>query len=200
MAGKDSIECNGVLQWCHIIGRSNYRLRWEEQNSLCMCAAHHVYYTFNTWVWQEIIREQFPENYDFIEAHRLEQFDKDYSSLIERSGDTMEPVAKLLETKLDTNNGHRLAEQLVEIEAWGYRISQAHRDAEHKLSEMKGKLYDPSLSSEDKRRMDLEYKVRNEARDAAKLLDAQDLVKRRISLGQTLLKNLKTELDSGVRL
>lgn len=84
LAGKDHIRCSSVLQWCHIVGRANHRLRWELWNALCACSGHHVYYTNHPWEWQDLIREQFPENYELIQTHKNEMWDGFYLSVIER--------------------------------------------------------------------------------------------------------------------
>lgn len=84
LGGVDKVRCGGGFQWAHIVGRSNYRLRWELWNALCLCAGHHVYYTHHPWEWQELIREHFPESYELISSHRNELFDGDYDRIIEQ--------------------------------------------------------------------------------------------------------------------
>jgi hypothetical protein len=37
-------KCEGPLQWSHIQGRGNNSLRWDENNSMVMCSAHHVFW------------------------------------------------------------------------------------------------------------------------------------------------------------
>lgn len=69
MAGKDHVHCGGSLQWCHIVGRSNMRLRWEENNCVCMCAGHHRYYTSRDFAFIEQIKTHFPEKDRYITAH-----------------------------------------------------------------------------------------------------------------------------------
>jgi hypothetical protein len=41
MAGHEW-ECNGGLQSHHIVGRSEFTLRWELDNGECLCAKHHI--------------------------------------------------------------------------------------------------------------------------------------------------------------
>lgn len=84
LAGKDKVTCNGTLQWAHIVGRANRRLRWEAYNALCLCAGHHIYYTHHPWEWYEIIRAQFPLAYGQIQEHRQETWDKNIEVIIER--------------------------------------------------------------------------------------------------------------------
>lgn len=84
LRGKDRVKCNGVLQWAHIVGRGNHRLRWETWNALCLCAGHHVYYTNHPdkWFW-DIIPKHFPEQHVLIQKHRHEPFQKNYVEIIE---------------------------------------------------------------------------------------------------------------------
>lgn len=84
LAGMDRVRCGGVFQWAHIVGRANYRLRWEPWNSLCLCAGHHVYYTHHGFEWFQIIADRFPDQYGKILAHRNELFDGDYDRVIEQ--------------------------------------------------------------------------------------------------------------------
>ena len=47
LQGLDKIKCSQVLQCMHIVGRANYRLRWDNNNVLCGCSGHHVFYGFH---------------------------------------------------------------------------------------------------------------------------------------------------------
>lgn len=82
-AGLDRLKCSGNLQCCHIEGRKNHRLRWDEMNALCMCQGHHIHYTHNPWGWQEFIREHFPQNYAHVSSLRNEMWDKSYEKVLE---------------------------------------------------------------------------------------------------------------------
>lgn len=44
-AGLDDTACRGFLQCAHIVTRKNYAVRWDTLNALCLCEAHHLYYT-----------------------------------------------------------------------------------------------------------------------------------------------------------
>ena len=77
-AWYERVQCGGPLEWCHIVSRSNYRLRWEPLNALCMCAGHHRWFTTNPLAWAEYVRTQFPENYEFVMANANDPWDKDY--------------------------------------------------------------------------------------------------------------------------
>lgn len=84
LGGADHVTCNGNLQWAHIVGRSNHRLRWEEYNALCLCAGHHMWYTYHPYEWVRIIDQEFPEYAAEIEKHRNEIWDKDINAVIRR--------------------------------------------------------------------------------------------------------------------
>ncbi len=81
-SGKDNVRCGGGIQWAHIIGRSNYRLRWSQRNCLALCAGHHVWYTHHPWEWQELIRSAFPNQYEYINTHRNELWDGNYPTTV----------------------------------------------------------------------------------------------------------------------
>lgn len=84
LMGKDHITCGGNLQWAHIEGRKNHRLRWEPMNALLACGGHHTWYTAHPIAWAEVIREHFPERYEFVLSNRHEMWDRDYDALIAR--------------------------------------------------------------------------------------------------------------------
>ena len=111
----------------------------------------------------------------------------------------LEPLKALLVEPLDVENPTLMASQLVQIEAWQSLVSVRYREAEQELSRMKGMMFDTSLSSEDKRKIDLEHKVRVPQLYVNLLSDMADIIRRRISLGQTLLKSAKAEIESGLR-
>ena len=82
IAGLDQIRCNGVLQCMHIITRSNHRLRWDTANALPGCAAHHVFYTNQPWEWVHLVRECFPDRYEYLNSVRNEPWDKDIDRVL----------------------------------------------------------------------------------------------------------------------
>lgn len=104
-----------------------------------------------------------------------------------------------LQEPLDTDNGHYLAQQLSTRAAWQSRVSLAHRKAEEELSRVKGLTFDTSLSSEDKRKVDLIFKIRSEQRLVDELSDKSDILKMHISLGQTLLRSIQGEQQAGLK-
>jgi hypothetical protein len=84
LKGMDKVKCSGDLQTMHIVGRANYRLRWEEDNALCGCSGHHFYYTNNPFFFYELVESEFPDKWDFIIEHKNEIWDKDYEAIIKR--------------------------------------------------------------------------------------------------------------------
>lgn len=81
LRGRDDIHCNGNLQCMHIVGRSNYRLRWDILNAICGCAAHHYYYTNHPTEFAMLIEMWMPETYEYLKEHKNELFDGDYDSV-----------------------------------------------------------------------------------------------------------------------
>ena len=77
-------SCGGHLETCHIEGRSNHRLRWEESNALAMCSGAHRWFTSHPAAWWFFVEENFPENVAYIRAHINEKWDRDIEAVIER--------------------------------------------------------------------------------------------------------------------
>ncbi len=112
----------------------------------------------------------------------------------------MKELDELLQTPLDTDNPKVLAEQLATIEAWQAVVSSRYRKAQQDLSEIKAKcLYPPEkgMTVMD-REIRLDADVAEYKNKADQLGDIADIIKRRISLGQTILKNVRTEIESGL--
>lgn len=87
---NDGVQCGGPLQWAHIIGRNNHRLRWLTVNALCLCAGHHTWYTNHPWEWYEQIAYYFPRTWPDLQVMAREMWDKDYDkvfALLEAAGD-----------------------------------------------------------------------------------------------------------------
>lgn len=82
LKGLDHILCSQNLQCMHIVGRRNYRLRWDLQNALAGCSGHHYYYANNPWEFNELIKEQFAVNYRYVNKHRNKLWDKDYERVL----------------------------------------------------------------------------------------------------------------------
>lgn len=48
----------GPLQCAHVFSRSYIATRFERMNAVCLCAAHHVYFTHRPLEWEDWCREQ----------------------------------------------------------------------------------------------------------------------------------------------
>jgi hypothetical protein len=44
--------CKGPLQWAHGFSRRYLGTRWDLRNGLCLCAAHHLYFTHRPAEWE----------------------------------------------------------------------------------------------------------------------------------------------------
>ena len=44
-AGFDGIACSPGLQCAHIVPRRYLSVRWDLDNAVCLCGAHHYYFT-----------------------------------------------------------------------------------------------------------------------------------------------------------
>lgn len=112
----------------------------------------------------------------------------------------LEEVEKLLETVLEVENGNLLANQLVNIEAWGNRVSYMLYSAREELDQKKRQALPPKSSqyTDVDRKITLEGLVSTYQSKADYLDAVQSNIHKRISLGQTLLKNMRTELESNV--
>lgn len=55
----------------HIVGRRNYRLRWEVRNGVCLCVSHHkfgVESAHENPVWfDKWLRDNRPSDYEFLQ-------------------------------------------------------------------------------------------------------------------------------------
>ena len=82
LQGKDKIRCSQVLQCAHIIGRANLRLRWDFLNALCICSGHHVWYTHEPEAWRNIVKKEFPENWEYVNKNRNDIWDKNIERVL----------------------------------------------------------------------------------------------------------------------
>lgn len=84
LAGKDKVRCGGHLQCAHIFTRSYHSIRWSENNAVCLCAGHHVYYTHHPSEWEEIIRAVFPVKWAASLEGKRDKWDKDINKVLEQ--------------------------------------------------------------------------------------------------------------------
>jgi hypothetical protein len=83
LAGLDSIRCSDNLQCMHIIGRSNHNLRWDTMNALCGCSGHHRYYTSHPFEFYELIKREFPKQYEYLQKNKNKFWDKNIEKVLE---------------------------------------------------------------------------------------------------------------------
>lgn len=109
----------------------------------------------------------------------------------------IEEVRKLLLERLDEDNGAHVREQLSKCEAWSGRVSYMYRLALSELFEARRKALMPKARdyTELDRTTLLQAHTREYQQRADELRDLQEIIKRRISLGQTIMKSLTGEAE-----
>lgn len=110
----------------------------------------------------------------------------------------LEPLQELLKQDLHHDNGNVLSEQLAKCEAWSARVSTMYREAQSELFEIRRKCLLPKSKelTELDRTTDLEAATRDFQLKADILRDLQEILKRRISLGQTMLRSIRGEQEA----
>lgn len=71
----------------HIVGRRNFRLRWEIDNGITLCPYHHTFSsTFSAHqtptIFAEWFRDMFPDRHHFLMNRVNEIWDKNYDRVI----------------------------------------------------------------------------------------------------------------------
>ena len=67
--GKDTKECAGPLQFCHIWKRSQSDgLKYSPLNAVSMCKAHHAKYTFDEVRWTNLVNKHLNDRMVFLES------------------------------------------------------------------------------------------------------------------------------------
>lgn len=109
----------------------------------------------------------------------------------------IEKLREILNERLNEDNGARVREQLSICEAWSARISWMYRLALSELYEARRKALMPK--GKDYTELDrttlLAAHTREYQQTADELKDLQEIIKRRISLGQTIMKSLTGEAE-----
>ena len=77
-AGLDKVHCGGILNCAHIEGKGALRLRFDQQNALCICAGHHVFYTYHPTAFNELVAEFFPSQWKYVQEHKHERLNMTY--------------------------------------------------------------------------------------------------------------------------
>lgn len=78
-------KCGGIMNCAHIITRGNLRLRWDENNALCLCQGHHRYWTTRPLEWANYIRTHHSKKYTYVMTHKNEikkMKEQDYELMI----------------------------------------------------------------------------------------------------------------------
>jgi len=77
------VRCNGRYQCCHIRSRRYMAIRWSDDNALCGCAAHHLYYTHHPLEWEQLMLDR-GIDYDGLRLRGLNDPPMDPFDVIER--------------------------------------------------------------------------------------------------------------------
>lgn len=70
-AGMDGITCSGRMEAMHILSRGWKRIRWDLDNGVCGCSAHHKFYTMHPKRWADVIEEIYPGRWEILDVKRL---------------------------------------------------------------------------------------------------------------------------------
>lgn len=84
------IDCSEQIQWCHIKSRRYLSVRWDRDNAVSMCAAHHRYYTDNPTNFTYFLLDEKPNK-----LYRLDEKFKKVSPM--RVNDMIELYDRLVE-------------------------------------------------------------------------------------------------------
>ena len=107
-------------------------------------------------------------------------------------------LRELLSEPLNEEFGNVLAKQLADCEAWSARVSYAYRIALKELFRARRNALYPK--SRDYTELDRTTALDSDTREVQfvvdELKDLQEIVKRRISLGQSILKSISEEPKS----
>ncbi len=77
------VECRGSLQCAHIISRRYRGTRWLRENALCLCAAHHTYWTFRPLEFERFLLDTIgPDALDALKRKALAVTHVDYEAVL----------------------------------------------------------------------------------------------------------------------
>lgn len=83
MEGYSGVACAGPLQCAHIVSRSYRSTRWSRENALCICAAHHVFYTHRPLEWEQAVLDHIgPDEYEALKRRALESVRVNYEAVL----------------------------------------------------------------------------------------------------------------------
>ena len=84
-------DCKGLLSWCHLKSRRFAILRHDPKNSVCMCAAHHRFFTDHPDLFRDFIEEKFPGRWAYLNVRLQENVKVNYYllylALVEQSSE-----------------------------------------------------------------------------------------------------------------
>ena len=66
-----SLPCSAQVQCAHLKSRRYGAIRTDFRNAICLCAAHHRYFTDNPDEWTEFIERKFPGRWDELRQERF---------------------------------------------------------------------------------------------------------------------------------
>ena len=64
------IRCNGVLQAAHVIRRGYLATRWDLNNGIALCQAHHVFWTHRPYEWEDWVTTHHMSSTTYAELRR----------------------------------------------------------------------------------------------------------------------------------
>lgn len=80
-------EHKGSLQWAHIVSRRYRSIRWDPNNAVCLCAAHHAYFTMRPLEWDEWVEQRItPKRYAALKREALHGDLPDVADVIREFG------------------------------------------------------------------------------------------------------------------
>ena len=78
-----AIECKGPLQCAHIMSRVYRATRWSWDNALCLCAAHHLWWTHHPLEWHEFVEDKIGEQaYEALRRRARQVTQVDYAEVL----------------------------------------------------------------------------------------------------------------------
>jgi len=74
--------CSAVLQCAHIVSRRYKAVRWSGANAVCLCSAHHIFFTYRPIEWRIFVNARFAKGYmELQEEHALQVAKPDYDAI-----------------------------------------------------------------------------------------------------------------------
>lgn len=78
---------NGSLQWAHIVSRRYRAVRWDPDNAVALCAAHHMSFTVNPLAWDVWVEQRIgADAYRLIKQRALTDDPADVREVLKKFG------------------------------------------------------------------------------------------------------------------